>query len=239
MKDSVEERIGRHQFEDYFDCERYFMDSHFENIFTVLDISGKDGGFYGALRERYPDLKYSSLDTDKKSLENGKKLYPNAKFIHSDFFTYTPQERFDVVVYFQQLPLSLNWKRVLGKLVSLSDQNIFIECRFRLDGSTISDPDLSFSYYYGLKDSKWNDNAKKVPWIIVNAYEFVSYCLGSFPVSKLELYGYYQDPPPPHFVPMDRKRIIAACCWITLDKIHLIDGRNAIVEWNIPGTSYQ
>ncbi|MBO1224053.1 MAG: class I SAM-dependent methyltransferase [Candidatus Scalindua sediminis] len=238
MKNVDEYKLWRHQFEDYFNCEKYFMENHFENTDTVLDVGGSSGGFYGALREKYPNLNYTSLDTDEKALDIGRKLYPDANFFNSGFFEYTPKKRFSAVIYFQQLFLSPNWKEALNKLVSLADKNIFIESRFRLDGNTITDPEVSFSYYNGLKDFKWSDNAKRVPWIVVNVYEFVTYCLGSFPISRLEIYGYYQNPPPPHFIPMDRKKVVAACCWITLDRDNVEDGRNATVKWNLPDSNY-
>lgn len=228
----------RHKFDDFFDCEQYFMQNHFANTTTLLDLGGNSGGLYGALNEKFPKICYTSLDLDAKALENGRKIYPNANFIEGNFFNIKLDEQFDTVSYLQQLYYYPNWNETLKKVLSFADRNVFIESRFRIDGNTITDPNLSFTYYLGMCDSKWTDTDRKVPWIVINIYEFINFILNDFPVSKLEIYGYYQNPPPPHFIPMNKKQVVAACCWITLDRENLKHGRNAEVILNIPNSFY-
>ena len=54
----------RHKFDDFFDCEQYFMQNHFANTTTLLDLGGNSGGLYGALAEKFPKICYTSLDLD-------------------------------------------------------------------------------------------------------------------------------------------------------------------------------
>tara|TARA_B100001057_G_C22376068_1_gene766543 strand:+ start:275 stop:529 length:255 start_codon:yes stop_codon:yes gene_type:complete len=79
---------------------------------------------------------------------------------------------------------------------------------------------------------------QKVPWIVINIYEFINFIINDFAFSKLEIYGFYQNPSPPHFLPMNKKQVVAACCWIILDRENLKHGRNAEVTLNIPNSYY-
>ena len=161
------------------------MQNHFANTTTLLDLGGNSGGLYGALNEKFPKICYTSLDLDAKALENGRKIYPNANFIEGNFFNIKLDEQFDTVSYLQQLYYYPNWNETLKKVLSFADRNVFIESRFRIDGNTITDPNLSFTYYLGMCDSKWTDTDRKV-LIGINIYEFIS-MLNDFPVSKLEI----------------------------------------------------
>ena len=59
------------------------MENHFHGTGRILDVGGSSGGLFGAIKEKYSDIKYTCFDIDDEAIEYGKKLYPNADFINS------------------------------------------------------------------------------------------------------------------------------------------------------------
>lgn len=112
----------------------YYLRTQSNSMARVLDFGGGSGAFLPSLACFYEAVTIVDLDaSDAISIAN-KMSISNVKIIQQNIFTYTPEEKFDVVIladvleHFKELDSPINWiKKNLnenGKLfVSLPTEN--------------------------------------------------------------------------------------------------------------------
>ena len=65
---------------------------------SVLDVGCGFGEMAKFLRKRYTDVSYTGIDIVPEFIEEAKKLYPEYRFIATDYFSEPLVERFDVIL---------------------------------------------------------------------------------------------------------------------------------------------
>lgn len=164
--------------------QRYFTKEYIKDNDTFLDIGGAVGDLAQAIKTEVADIEVTVIDGDIKSIEAGRNKYKDFSFIHGFFPEALPsQKKYDIVSMqglFAQLP---NWKEILLALKEYSRKYINIEIGVKINGTTVIDKDVSYSYYL--------DSGIRVHSIMHNIYELTNFlCIHEMGVKKIEFYGY-------------------------------------------------
>lgn len=162
----------------------YFTDNYLKDGDTFLDIGGATGDLAFAIKNEIANIEVTVIDADSKSIEIGKNKYHDFQFIDGFFpDALIVDKKYDVVSMQGLFAQLTNWKEVLLNLKKYAKKYINIELAFRINGSTVIDKDVSYSYYL--------DSGIRVPSIIHNIYEFTNFlCIHEMGIKRIEYYGY-------------------------------------------------
>lgn len=125
---------------------------------------------------------------DKEALEIGKRLYPHFEFIHGSFPQVLGQlgmrdRRWDYVMLNAWFSQVQDWKSLLLNLALCSNKYINVSLNFRLCGSTVLDPDVSYFYYL--------DSGIRVLEVTHNLFEFLNYAsVHEIGASRIDVHAY-------------------------------------------------
>ena len=157
---------------------------NFKNL-KILDVGCASGGIYNILRSKFGLVDYTGIDIDTRCIKIAKAKYPEAKFFSADLFDSKLKENFyDIVMLWGWSYMYPNWKALYSQLIKLSKKYIMFDNRIKLSGTTITDLDLSYQYYYKSK--------KRNYYIILNLYELISFLqIGPLNIKNIYSYGYY------------------------------------------------
>jgi hypothetical protein len=136
-------------------------------------------------------------------------MYPKFEFIEGELSeVHLGNRLFDVVVVNAWFSQVTNWKDFLKLLSSYSRRYIIISINFRLEGTTVIDPDVSFFYYL--------DSGVRVPEITHNMYEFLNYAsTHEIGAKEIHFYGYsLAEKNSATFRPLPRSKVIQGNCLI-------------------------
>ena len=177
---------GRCNFKDFYESEKYyFTPKIMSNISTVLDIGCATGGFGNALKKQFNNkLSYTGIDVNRTEIKNGKKAFPKQNFIRGIFPTaMKDSQKYDLVCAFGFFHMVVKWKQMLSDLIKHSKKYVNISVVCRLEGTTVTDKDLSYYYYL--------DTGERAPSIAINIRELLNYCCHhELKVKRIGFYGY-------------------------------------------------
>jgi hypothetical protein len=190
---------------EFWRSEQYFMTSEFfqENM-SILDVGGASGGYGNALvTDVEPSLDYSCIDVDSQAIELGKIKYPHFNFICGSFpNSLSSESTFDHVVVNAWFSQVIEWKTFLLNLSKITSKFLQISLNFRLEGTTVVDPDLSYFYYL--------DSGIRVPELTHNIFEFLNFAsIHEIGAKKITFYGYNSPQKKSSaFRPLPREKVI-------------------------------
>jgi len=195
----------RIKYNQLWESERAFLNKKYlQDGMSILDVGGASGALGDILQKKFDHkYDYTCIDPDSKAINKGKILYPNLNFIKGYFPNDLPKlKKYDLVILTGWFAQVIEWKKLLTELCSRSKKFINIALNFRLEGTTVTDPDLSYVYYL--------DTGIRVPEITHNIFEFINYVsCHELLAKKIMFYGYTRPQKPTSaYRPLERKKQI-------------------------------
>lgn len=187
------------EFADMFESCRYFFEQYPPtDDMSVLDVGGACGAVGNVLEKHFGvRLDYTCTDVDPRALERGRELFPRFRFVESDLFAGLGDQQFDIVMVMGWFAQMSDWKRLLIECARHSRRFVNIGINVRLDGTTVTDPDVSYVYYL--------DSGKRVVEITHNLFELLNFAsIHEIEAKKLSFYGYRSKNPTSAFRPLPR-----------------------------------
>jgi len=168
----------------------------------ILDVGCATGGMYNILRSKFGLVDYTGVDVDARCIKIAKARYPKAKFFSTDIFDSKLKENFyDIVMLWGWSHMYPNWKELYSKLIKLSKKYIMFDNRIKLSGTTITDLDLSYQYYYKSK--------KRNYYIIHNLYELISFLqISPLNIKNIYSYGYHMPGKTSAKLPISKSEVL-------------------------------
>lgn len=153
----------------FYPSEQHAVDTAVADGATVLDVGCNTGGLFVALDERHTGLRHTGIDPDPRSLAIAAAAHPGAELIEG----YFPDDRlegrtFDAVFCLSLYTHFTEWKSMLAAMSRLSTGTLVVDVALTLEGPTITDPDVSYTYYLA--------SGVRVPYVIINARQFINFC---------------------------------------------------------------
>jgi hypothetical protein len=167
---------------------------------SILDVGGATGAIGNVLQKKFNQkYDYTCIDVDEKAINKGKKLYPDLNFIKGYFPNNLGKRKYDLVILTGWFAQVIEWKKLLKELCNRSKKFVNVAVNFRLEGTTVIDPDVSYVYYL--------DTNIRVPEITHNIYEFMNYAsCHELSAKKISFYGYTRPSKPTSaYRPLARK----------------------------------
>ena len=174
----------REKFKDLEKSKKYLIKKVNFKENKILDAGCANGGMYNALCEKFGSINYTGIDLDSMCIKNAKKRFLKAKFYKMNIFDKKLKKNsFDTVMMWNWTYMYSDWKKLFSQAIKLSKKFIMFDNRLRLNGSTVTDIDLSYQYYH--KSNKRNF------YIIHNLYELISFFqIGELNIKTINIYGY-------------------------------------------------
>lgn len=203
----------RNRPEDIYESERQFFFPLIRNNNSILDVGCAAGGIYNIIRAVNPNMKYVGTDVSEDMIVAARTLFAEGDFrlaagLPFDF----PDDSFDVVL-------------ALGVLNHVPDYQTFIRECFRvarryclLDLPRLVPHEHAFSIdsSYMILHSRFHESgnesvATKVPYVIADAAEVLSFLQTEFAASRILAKGYFGACDPSVTMPFDKVCFTVAC----------------------------
>lgn len=168
-----------------FKSERYFLPKIISKVKTVLDIGCSSGGFFEIFHKINPNIEYTGVDIDSRSIESASKIHQdkNINFILGDFLQLPFPQKYELVNMMEILFLYRTYKSFLKKMIECSNKYIHFTNRVKLFGPTIISKRKSYAYYL--------DTEEKCDYIIFALGDFLDLlCSPKFNLKSISVYGY-------------------------------------------------
>ena len=144
----------------------FLNDNYIKPGCSILDIGGASGSLLNSISKEVP-IDGTVLDTDADLLRYGSEKYPHIKFIEGWFPNNVPDEKYDIVTMQALFPHLADWKRSILTMSKLSKKYINFSALTRVNGTTVTDRDVSYFYYL--------DTGIRTPQVICNIFEIVNF----------------------------------------------------------------
>ena len=201
-------RNHRNKLDELYKSERFFLEPALKQVTSVLDIGCAAGGSYNFCKEANNSIKYKGIDISNNLIQIAKSRYPKVDFLHYDGKTIPFKENeFDLVFSIGVLHHLLHWKEMIKNIVSCCNQFAIFDLRLT-SNETLFD---SSKYFQKIAfGEKW-DNQTVIPYIVINAQEFINFITETFDNGspRVQSYGYYSKPTHLSNIPYEK---IYMCC---------------------------
>ena len=114
--------------DDFFTCLKIIKKEIKTKNNSILDVGCANGEFLHFLKNNLKNNNYFGLDTNKKFLKIAKKNFflKDVIFIKKDLFKFKSKDKFDLVICMGVSHLLKDIKKLIQKLISLTNKNGFL-----------------------------------------------------------------------------------------------------------------
>jgi ubiquinone/menaquinone biosynthesis C-methylase UbiE len=184
----------RHEVADLYPSEKVFLPRVLFPGAKVLDVGCASGGFYNIMRSLEPSIEYTGIDIAEPAIALAKEKYPEATFqVTGGLEIPFDDNSFDLVHCTSVLVVEPRYQEVIGEMYRVSNRFVIVDMRLLKDIGDSQDFERS---YYRIQFDAGVEQAK-VPYVVSDADEVVSYVLGLDPKPKaLRGTGYFHEVTP-------------------------------------------
>lgn len=176
-------RTIRHQSEDLFQSEQYFLPRCLRPQMQVLDIGCACGGFFNILRSFEPTIEYRGVDISEVLIAEARRIYPEGQFevVNSTTLPY-PDHSFDLVQAWGVILHEPKYRKLIQEAWRVTRKTLLLDVRLQPHGREVVDKTRSFVL---------NPGGIQNYYIVPNGFEFFQSLLKLDPVpARIDTYGY-------------------------------------------------
>ncbi len=176
-------RTIRHQPDDLFDSERYFLPRCLRPGMRVLDIGCACGGFFNILRSFEPTIEYKGIDVSEVLVAEARRIYSEGQFEVVDATTLPyPDGSFDLVQAWGVILHEPEYRKLIQEAWRVTRNAFLLDVRLQPRGREVVDKTQSFVL---------NPGGIRNYYIVPNGVEFFQSLLKLDPVpARIDTYGY-------------------------------------------------